>query len=88
MVSTIESKGPKCNRQFQLLVYFIKIFQHNQLYDTLLATPCTHKLKAGIAYRLDYGTGWTTCWLYSFELCKYLHPLIAADVVDVWWKHF
>ena len=84
MVSTIESKGPKCNRQFQLLVYFIKIFQHNQLYDTLLlAAPCTHKLKAGIAYRLDYGTGWT--------LCKYFHPLIgviAADVMDVWWKHF
>ena len=67
MASTIESKGPKCNRQFQLLVYFIKIFQHNQLYDILLpAAPCTHKLKAGIAYRLDYGTGWTTCWLYCF----------------------
>jgi hypothetical protein len=26
-------------------------FQHNQQYDTLLSiTPCTHKLKAGIAY--------------------------------------
>ena len=63
MASTIEW-GPKCNRQFQLLVYFIKIFQHNLLYDTLL--PATHKLKVGIAYRLDYGTGWTTCWLYCF----------------------
>jgi hypothetical protein len=54
MAKTIESKGPKCNRQFQLLVYLIKIFQHNQLYDTLLpAAPCTHKLKDGIAFRLD-----------------------------------
>jgi hypothetical protein len=27
------------------------IFQHNQQYDTLLPIiPCTHKLKAGIAY--------------------------------------
>jgi hypothetical protein len=30
---------------------FIEIFQHNQQYDTLLSIiPCTHKLKAGIAY--------------------------------------
>jgi hypothetical protein len=51
MASTIESKGRKCNRQFQLLVNFIKIFQHNQQYDTLLpVAPYTHKLKAGIAY--------------------------------------
>jgi hypothetical protein len=29
----------------------IFIFQHNQQYDTLLPiVPCTHKLKAGIAY--------------------------------------
>jgi hypothetical protein len=28
-----------------------EIFQHNQQYDTLLPIiPCTHKLKAGIAY--------------------------------------
>jgi hypothetical protein len=33
------------------LVVFIEIFQHNQQYDTLLPIiPCTHKLKAGIAY--------------------------------------
>jgi hypothetical protein len=30
---------------------FIEIFQHNHQYDTLLPIiPCTHKLKAGIAY--------------------------------------
>ena len=30
---------------------FIKNFQHNQQYDTLLpVTPCVHELKAGIAY--------------------------------------
>jgi hypothetical protein len=29
-------------------------FQHNQLCDTLLPiTPCTHKLKAGIAYSIE-----------------------------------
>ena len=51
MAKTIESRGPKCNWQFQLLVYFIKISQHNQQYDTLLpVAPCMHKLKAGIAY--------------------------------------
>jgi hypothetical protein len=50
MASTIESKGPKCNRQFQRLVYFIKIFQHNQQYDTLLPVALHAKLKAGIAY--------------------------------------
>jgi hypothetical protein len=33
------------------LVVLIEIFQHNQQYDTLLPIiPCTHKLKAGIAY--------------------------------------
>jgi hypothetical protein len=36
---------------FWLFRQFIKIFQHNQQYDTLLpVTPCMHKLKAGIAY--------------------------------------
>ena len=36
---------------FWLFRQFIKIFKHNQQYDTLLpVTPCMHKLKAGIAY--------------------------------------
>ena len=33
---------------------------------------------------LDYGTVWTHVGYIASELCKYLHPLIAAgDVVDV-----
>jgi hypothetical protein len=39
-----------------LLVYTAAIFisQHNQRYDTLLSitSPLTHKLKAGIAFRI------------------------------------
>ena len=34
---------------------------------------------------LDYGTVWTHVGYIASELCKYLHPLIAAgDVVDVY----
>ena len=62
---------------FWLFRHFIKIFQHNQQYDTLLpVTPCMHKLKAGIylfinTIDLDYGTVWTHVVYIASELCKY-----------------
>jgi hypothetical protein len=48
-------------------------FQHNQQYDTLLPIiPCTHKLKAGIAYRafafISQGPTQQKPWRPSFEL--------------------
>ena len=62
---------------FWLFRHFIKIFQHNQQYDTLLpVTPCMHKLKARIylfinTIDLDYGTVWTHVVYIASELCKY-----------------
>ena len=63
---------------FWLFRQFIKMFQHNQQYDTLHPiTPCMHKLKAGIylfinTIDLDYGTVWTHVVYIASELCKYV----------------
>jgi hypothetical protein len=40
------------------------------------------------AIDLGYGTGWTHVGYIASELCKYLHPLIAAgDILEVYVQH-
>ena len=43
---------------------------------------------SAIAIDVDYGTGWTHVCYIASELCKYLHPLIAAgDILEVYVQH-
>jgi hypothetical protein len=43
---------------------------------------------SAIAIDLDYGTGWAHVGYIASELCKYLHPLIAAgDILEVYVQH-
>jgi hypothetical protein len=47
-------------------------FQHNQQYDTLLPIPpCTHKLKAGIAY-------WRIAFITLPFVCSHVIPLYSS----------
>jgi hypothetical protein len=44
--------------------------------------------QSAIAIDVDYGTGWTHVCYIASELCKYLHPLIAAgDILEVYVQH-
>ena len=50
--------------------------------------PLNPRDPSAIAIDLDYGTGWTHVGYIASELCKYLHPLIAAgDILDVYVQH-
>ena len=50
--------------------------------------PFNPRDPSAIAIDVDYGTGWAHVGYIASELCKYLHPLIAAgDILDVYVQH-
>jgi hypothetical protein len=64
--------------------------QDKQVNETIRPEPANPRDPSAVAIDLDYETGWThaDCILLNSELCKYLHPQIAAgDVVDVYVQH-
>ena len=76
------------NYQHHLEQAYLALQQNTSVKVQLRAEPLNLLDPNAIAIDLDYGTGWSHVGYIASELCKYLHPLMAADnIIDVSVQH-
>lgn len=70
--------------QHHLEQAYLALEQNISVNVRLRPEPLNPRDPTAIGIDLDYGTGWTHVGYIASELCKYLHPLMAAeDIVDM-----